>query len=225
MVQTLAGNCKSKIPDACKHRPLPGQRWACEDPKLQFPTVACLAKDILTCGKVGKNWCVFYSMGAKGYDALAYANDEYTGLNGVGVTFHMAFDDEYIERVIGESRFRIGDNAENAAHLTRANIYVRKLSQAFASVCTGNAFVMVLQRYGKGGGVGAYQTPWAPSTRPVESRQDNVWENDEFPALQLNDKIERVYSVDLSNKNRRTIDWTKGEARKPLRNVEAIPLP
>ncbi len=226
MLQTLAGSCQSKIPDACIHRPLPGQRWACGDPKLQFPTVTCLTKDVLTCGKVKKNWCVFYSMGAVGTDALDYANDDMAGLNGVGVTFHMALDDKYIKQVIGQERFRITDTtSKNAAHLNRQNIYVRKLSQVFASVCTENAFVMVLKRNGKSGGVGAYQTPWVNLAKPVGDRHDNVWENDEFPPLQLNDKIKRVYSVDVSNNNRRTIDWTQGQPKKPLRNVEAIPLP
>ncbi len=89
ILQTLAGGCQLKEPDAFEHRPLLGQRWACEDPQLQFPTVACLARDILTCGKVKDNWCVFYSMGAKGSDAQDYANED---LNGRGVTLHMAFD-------------------------------------------------------------------------------------------------------------------------------------
>jgi hypothetical protein len=65
ILQTLAGGCQLKEPDGFEHRPLLGQRWACKDPQLQFPTVACLARDILTCGKVKDNWCVFYSMGAK----------------------------------------------------------------------------------------------------------------------------------------------------------------
>ena len=161
-------------------------------------------------------------MGAKDFDAKNFVNND---LNGRGVTFPDAVEQDYITKVIGQERFRVTDGTRNGMRLNRQNIFVRKLSQAFASVCKGNAFLMVAQRNGKGGGVGANQTSWVDPDKPAQNNQDNVWENDEFPALQRNDKIDRVYSVDLSNRNAKTIDWTKGQPKKPLRNVEAIQLP
>lgn len=221
ILYTYAGGCVSKEPDACPNRPRRGERWACEDPRLPFPTVAYLTKDILTCGKVGDKSYVFYSFGAKGFDARNYANND---LNGRGVTFHDAVEKDYILKVIGHARFSMTDKTRNGMNLNRQNIFVRKLSQAFASICKNDAFLMITKRDGKGSGVRAYQTPWVDG-KPEQDRQDNVWENDEFPALQLNDKINRVYSVDVSNGNAKNVDWTKGQPKKPLRNVEAIQLP
>jgi len=108
--------------------------------------------------------------GRQGSDAQDYANED---LNGRGVTLYMAFDQDYIFRVIGQPRFRVIDQTQNAAHLNRQKIYVRKLSQAFASVCKGNAFLMVAKHNGIGGGVGAYQNPWDGSQKKARqpSRQ------------------------------------------------------
>ena len=231
--QTLAGNTPSNVnpnilplkDSVCAHRPSEGQRWACEDPQLTFPTVACLTRDVLTCGNVVGKSCVFYSFGAGGCAARDFAK---TLVNGKGVTFHDALDTDYISEVLGVKKFHLIDATRNDQNLNRRNIYVRKLAQAFASVC-GNtqAFLLVKHYQGQGGGVGVYQTPWDPPTKHPIDIQDNVWLNDEFPSLQNNNKIITVYSVDTSNDNRINPDWTRGLDGPPTvpRDVEAIPLP
>lgn len=190
--KAIGGSCQPKTPEppvagACVGQPQRQQRWACEDPRLQFPTVACLTADILLCGKVKDNWCVFYSFGALGYHARNYAAKD---LIGRGITIHGAFDGKYEERVLAQKRFHLDDRNPNAQNLVRESIYVRRLSQAFASVCKDKAYLMIDRRDGLGGGgPGIFQAPWFPDNRPGADRQDNVWLNDEMPALQLNDKI------------------------------------
>lgn len=191
----MAGNTFSSepSPDKCLNTPnkLLNQRWACEDPALTFPTVACLAKDILICGKVQRKSCVFYSFGAQGPDARDFCE---TGLGGIGITFRNALDDPYIKQVINHPRFgdiglqKLGAVRQvNDQNLNRQNIFVRKLSQAFASVCYDQAYLMVLKYQGRG--VGIYQEAVEPPNKPTQDIKDNVWQNDEFPQLTQNDKI------------------------------------
>ncbi len=99
-----------------------------------------------------------------------------------------------MKMVIGDSRFHIDAPARNAANLNRADILVRKTSQAMASLCKSDAYLMVLRRNGDGGGVGITQTPWVPSNMPSQYRKDNVWEDYDFPSLQLNDRVSK-YTV------------------------------
>lgn len=227
----LAGNALSNepAPDACVNRPGIGQRWACQDPALTFPTVACLERDILTCGKVKQNSCVFYSFGALGTHARSFADDV---LGGNGITFKNALDDKYMKEVIYHPRF--GDVAQNeyfavrlvnSENLNRREIFVRKVAQAFASVCADQAYLMVLHYNGDGGGVGIYQGPWEPENKPAEDIKDNVWMKDEFTRLTKNNKINKIWSVDVSNNNKQSADWAKGAGAREPRNIDAMQLP
>ena len=87
---------------------------------------------ILTCGKVKQNSCVFYSFGAEGHQARAFADNE---LGGKGITFKNALDDKYMSTVIHHPRF--GDIAQNeyfalrlvnSENLNRREIFIRKLA-------------------------------------------------------------------------------------------------
>ncbi len=160
-------------------------------------------------------------MGAKGIDARNFVAHD---LNGRGVTFHAAVDRNYISDVM---RTHLTRTARNAVNMNREDIYIRKLSQAFASVCEGDAYLMVLKRNGQGGGVGVFQTPWVADDKDPSDIRDNVWEDYEFPSLQLNMRVPGIYSVDMSNGNQPTLDWVRGrdpQTRQPA-DVEAIPLP
>ncbi len=211
-------------PYPCANRLSPSERWACEEDGLQFPTVECLVQDVITCGNVKDKSCVFYSMGAEGIDARTFAAQD---LNGQGVTFHMALDGSYMKRVMDNPVFDIASSARNAGNLSRKDIYIRKLSQALASVCKNDAYLMVLKRNGDGGGVGIHQTPWVHPKMPSRYMKDNVWEDHELPSLQLNDRVPRIYSVDMSNNNERHEDWVRGRdpQTRQLTDPEAIPLP
>jgi len=198
-------------------------------PALTFPTVACLERDILTCGKVKQNSCVFYSFGALGTHARGFAENE---LGGNGITFKNALDDRYMAEVIQHPRF--GDVAQaefyglrlvNSENLNRREIFVRKLAQSFASVCSDQAYLMVLHYNGMGGGVGIYQGPWEPANKPMQDIKDNVWQKDEFPQLTKNNKINKVWSVDVSNNNNKSPDWAKGAGQRVPRNIDAMQLP
>lgn len=227
----LAGNALSSepFPEKCVNRPGIGQRWACQDPALTFPTVACLERDILTCGKVKQNSCVFYSFGAYGTDARSFAANE---LGGKGVTFKNALDDGYMDEVIHHPRFGdIGQNEYfaqrlvNSENLNWREILIRMVAQAFASVCSDQAYLMVLHYNGMGGGAGIYQIPWVKENTPARDIKDNVWQKDEFPALTQNNKINKIISVDVSNNNKKSTDWVKGAGQRVPRNIGAMELP
>ena len=229
--QVLAGNALSSkpVPDPCLHRPNIGQRWACQDPALNFPTVACLIRDILTCGKVQQNSCVFYSFGAKGFEARSFAENE---LGGRGVTFRGALDDDYMTRVVQHPRFGDVGQAKlyaprlvNSENLNRREIFARKVAQAFASVCSDQAYLMILHYNGTGGGVGIYQSPWEPKNKPARDIKDNVWQKDEFTQLTNNNKINKIWSIDISNSNSKSPDWAKGGGQRVPRNIDAMQLP
>jgi hypothetical protein len=184
---------------------------------------------ILTCGKVKQNSCVFYSFGAEGHQARAFADNE---LGGKGITFKNALDDKYMSTVIHHPRF--GDIAQNeyfalrlvnSENLNRREIFIRKLAQAFASVCSDQAYLMVLHYNGMGGGVGIYQGPWERANKPPQDIKDNVWQKDEFPQLTQNNKINRIWSVDVGNNNKKSQDWRKGAGQRVPRNIEAMQLP
>lgn len=226
-----AGNTGSKSLDACLNRPNPllNQRWACENPQLLFPTVACLTQDILTCGKVTKDkTCVFYSFGAQGSDAANYCSQD---LEGVGIRFHEVLDDDYLKKVIGNPKFGLQQGKmpislpTNDQNLNRKDIYVRKLAQAFASVCQGEAFLMVLHYQGDGGGIGIYQNPRDPDGTPECDKKDNVWQLDEFPSL-TQGRVRKISSVDISNNCRKEEDWVQGiGGKREPRPADAISLP
>ena len=227
----LAGNVISKNPIDCVNGPGVGQRWACLDPALSFPTVAYLTRDMLTCGRVTQDKsCVFYSVGAKGDAPVdAFAANE---LGGKGISFKGAMGDDYIKQVANHPRW--GDLREqgyyakrlvNSGNLNRREIWNRKLAQAFASVCSDEAYLLVQRYRGAGGGVGIYQIPKDRDNTPPWDVKDNVWVKDEFPALTMNNKINKIFSVDTSNNNKISLDWVKRAGQRMPRNIDAMQLP
>src|SRR5579862_1617378 len=201
---------------SCKNRPAAGQKWACQDPSITFPTVECLLADIKTCGNLGEN-TVFYSFGASTTDARS----KFRGtLNPIGVMFDDALDEQYWTEVIWDPRFNLAD-ATQVNNIDRWHVVAYRLSQAMAKGSTGDAYVVVPQRNGPAGGVGAYQLP-PPNIRP------NVWRTFEFPVLQQNSNIKRVLSVDVSNNYQATVDWESGNSGQqvlPVTDADSVAVP
>ena len=208
---TLAGQCLSicRDPDdcppeapqpsetppiwqTCPSGPANGAQWACQDSKIDFPTVECLVADMKTCGLIGAGGrsTVFYSMGATTVQARTKFRDT---LNPKGIMFNDALDENYWNKVFDAPKFHL-DQAE------RTTILVARYAEAMATVSTGEAFIVVLKYNGDGGGQGAYQLP-------KDTSNPNVWRTYEFPTLQRNPAITKVTSVDLSNNQHQQVDW------------------
>lgn len=213
---TLAGNCISSCrdPDDCppdlgaKWQTCPGKpakkaQWACQAADIDFPTVDCLAADMRTCGLVGQGGrsTVFYSFGATTKEVRETFRDT---LNPKGVMFNDALDDDYWEIVLKARRYRLDLSNRNT-------VFVARYAEAMAQVSSGEAFIVVENYNGKGGGHGAYQQPLAGDNAP------NVWSSYEFPTLQRNPAITKVTSVDLSNKLNQHVDW------EPNKNFRLLP--
>ena len=97
--------------------------------------------------------------------------------------------------------------------------FTNRYSQAMALAARGTVYVVVLQRNGEGGGIGAYQLPNKPSP-------PNVWRTYEFPAIQhKNAAVTSVKSVDASNDFAISEDWINGEGGEILPFVDANDLP
>lgn len=71
----------------CNARPPKGQKWACEDDGLDFPTVDCLVQDIKTCDLLNKDGAstIFYSFGVATKEARPKVRDK---LDPHGVMFN-----------------------------------------------------------------------------------------------------------------------------------------
>ena len=221
---TLAGNCISFNPDpgddspapapapvltwaTCKNRPASGAQWACQDPSIIFPTVGCLTADMKTCGNVGVN-TIFYSFGATVTEIKTTFS---TTLQPPGVMFNDALDSQYWTDVLSANpNFRLDD-------IPRMQVFVARYAEAMAQASTGKAYVVVGQRNGEGGGVGAYQLP-------TDTSSTNVWRAYEFPTLQQNTAISSVASVDQSNDFSQTIDWQPDDGNEILPYVDADTL-
>ncbi|KAI4253230.1 MAG: hypothetical protein LQ352_003809 [Teloschistes flavicans] len=244
-------NPKAENYPPCKNRPpndetwAPDGGWACDASKVDFPTVECLASDMRACGNIAGP-SVFYSFGAKTPDIIPFRN----GLIPRGVMFNDVLDDDYVKNVISRvEKFRLGDKTIGTsglnANLTRADIYTYRLSEAFARVSTGTAYIVVLDYYGDRtanyveGLRGAFQKPKskiAPPNTPVNQQElltPNTWRVFEFPTLQRNSAILQVVSVDLANATSiplpytQHVDWRPSDPGTllPESYANEIPLP
>lgn len=172
---------------------------------------------------------MFYSFGGKASHAKGYAVND---LSGRGATFHMALDAAYMKRVLGVGTrdfdpFGLRDMTQNAFNLNRHDIWVRKLSQAFASVCGGDTFLMVDIYNGKEGGLGIYQNPLPDDDVPLKYRKEQVWRSHEFPTLRHNDRVPKISSVEITNANNAHVDWTRDQNDIGAwpNDIDAMPLP
>ncbi|KAI4158030.1 MAG: hypothetical protein L6R39_000557 [Caloplaca ligustica] len=269
IVLVHAGNCFSTYrPDPddqdpppkryldCKNRRPPGNAtwapdggWACARSDINFPTVGCLAADMQACGNVGQN-SVFYSFGAATVQVVPFRDK----LVPRGIMFNDILDEAYYKEVIekGLPIWRLDDRTRGTKgllneNMTRDNIYVARVSQAFAQLSTGVAYLVVKDINGKPETndvngqrtrPGAYQKPPIPDEQE-QYTPPNIWRAYEFPTLQRNAKILQVVAVDLGNADAEAgdeppytqyVNWPSNDPASPnnllpLVNADDIPLP
>lgn len=174
----------------CQNRPIgqhgwkhwaPEGGWACDQSKVDFPTVECLAADMRSCGNVGPN-TVFYSFGAGTHDARDFRDT----LHPQGTMFNDAIDFYYMNYVINPvAKFGLSQaQVRGADGMNRHDILTARLCQALASTSSGSAY-LVVKSYGgdpvanQGGLPGIFQ-------RPLPGPQPNQWTTYELGTLQQN---------------------------------------
>ncbi|KAK3169721.1 hypothetical protein OEA41_009105 [Lepraria neglecta] len=232
----------------CQNRPIgqpdwklwaPEGGWACDQSKVDFPTVECLVADMKSCGNIGDN-TVFYSFGASTPDARAFRDT----LQPQGTMFNDALDDYYSQYIInkvdkfglwqGQVKGTSGLNTD----LNRNDIFTGRYCEAMATASSGTAYLVVLNYNGdsvanQGGKPGIFQNP-LPNTGP------NQWRRWEFGTLQQNAAIMQIVSIDLAGimtssagipPYTQHVDWTSNGPGKPITdqqptgNAGQIPLP
>ena len=177
----------------CRNRPPRGVRgwknwapdggWACDQSKVDFPTVECLVADMRACGNVGDN-SVFYSLGAHTGDARPFRDT----LDPPGTMFNDALDTWYSKYVIntipkfGLVSTNTGTDTLNRG-LTRKDIFTARWCEAMATLATGTAYVVIKNYNGdsvanQGGRPGVFQNP-------IDSNR-NLFKLYEFGTLQRN---------------------------------------
>ena len=174
----------------CAGKPTEGKQWACEEPYLAFPTVACLKADIITCGNMAADniRSVFYSFGPDIADAYRFRDT----LTPQGVTYQDVLDREYFETVLLPFGWK--------QYQEREQFLVQLISEAMASLSHGEAYLPILHYQGDEGGVGAYQNPLPDDWRT------NIWKTNEFPTLQRNDEVPKIITIDISNHDNPIVD-------------------
>lgn len=152
----------------------PAGGWACDQSKVDFPTVECLAADMRSCGNMDGRSTVFYSFGASTPDARPFRNT----LQPQGTMFNDALDDYYFENVLRDVE-KFGLTVPS-----RGAVLTARYAQAMASVSSGTAY-LVVRSYGgdpvanRGGRPGIFQNPLSPN-------DGNIWIPYEFGKLQQN---------------------------------------
>lgn len=181
----------------CKNRPsgdehwAPEGGWACDQSKVDFPTVDCLAADMRACGNVGNN-SVFYSFGAHTIDARPFRDT----LHPQGTMFNEALDDDYIKFIVNPANDQFylsaidvrGTSGLNLG-MNRQDIWIARYSEAFAQVSTDTAYIVVLNyggdpQYNRGGRPGSFQTPRPADLQRNPNPNQNIWGLYELPTLQ-----------------------------------------
>lgn len=219
----------------CQNVPRNGARWACQDPDLAFPTVKCLKKDLVTCGLVRSSDPLFWSFGAHLNEIIDFTRQapqkwyvSYDAILGV----------EWVDAVMSNPKF------QGLHDSPRDNVFAARLGQAFASVCRGQAYLIVASRPGWGGGAlfqkrysnlrdygvggpykpGALQYSFKAKTSNAGYKRYNVWRDFEFPALQRNGRVANLTTVAADEGYKPVVDWRKGDAPS-LKLVDADTLP
>jgi hypothetical protein len=189
----------------CPNGPPEGGLWACEDPRIDFPTVECLTADVKTCGIIGANnaQSVFYSFGVD-QNNIGALRDRLTP---PGNMYNDMLDDDYWNRVMFGRRdtFRLEIPA-------RLQVFIARSAEAYAAACSGEVLVYVGQRQGLSGGMGAFQLPDPSKPGP------NILRTYELPSLQRNSAVTRIVSVDVSNNFQHDVDWENGQSAPGLNN-------
>ncbi len=142
--------CKDRSPGNKGWAPDGG--WACDHTKVDFPTVECLAADMMSCGNVGNN-SVFYSFGARTEDVRPFRDT----LNPKGTMFNDALDDYYVRAIapLGNDWFHLSDITVRGTsglnyNMNRQDIFTARYSEALAQVSSDTAYIVVLRYEGDG---------------------------------------------------------------------------
>jgi hypothetical protein len=179
------------------------KKWACLDPKIDFPTVECIAADIIACGTLEKNPALFYSFGATTIEVRTKVRDK---LNPKPVMFNDALPQDWDDKVTRDPRFGLlQGKIADPGYLARYDAYVNRFSAAMAKVAQGEVIVVTATRTSRNTGNGAYSLP-DPQT-PAENR----WRLYEFPIAQRNPKVTSVVSYALEEKPlKKVVDFQPG---------------
>ncbi|KAF3037187.1 hypothetical protein E8E12_001945 [Didymella heteroderae] len=179
------------------------KKWACLDPKIDFPTVDCIAADIVACGTLEKNPALFYSFGATTIEVRTEIRDK---LSPKPVMFNDVLPQDWDDKITKEPRFGLlqGKIAE-PGYMKRYDAYVNRFSAAMAKVAQGEVIIVTKTRISRNKGDGAYSLP-DPQT-PAENR----WRLYEFPVAQRNPKVTSVVSYALEEKPlKKVVDFQPG---------------
>lgn len=226
----LADTFRLLSPITCEFRPSPPDRWACQSPELEFPTVDCIRKDLLICGNGMLRNPLFWSFGATVEDYRDFMSSLRLGF----VNYNLILGPEWFWDVFANPNFAVIPGTP------RFDLLVSRISMAWASICRGVAYLVVKQRNGTanfnprgdpgiGGpkGQGAYQYSFPGLTSRSGYKQYNKWRVFEFPALQRNENISSVITADVSKDFERRRDWRFGNNNflLPILNPDQVPVP
>ena len=226
----LANLLRVLSPLSCEFRPSPPNRWACQSFELEFPTVDCIRKDLLTCGNAIIHNPLFWSFGTTAEDYLDFMSSLRLGF----VNYNLLLGPEWFWDVFANPKFAVVPGTP------RYDLLVSRISLAWASICRGIAYLVVKQRNGTanfdsrgdpgiGGhkGRGAYQYSFPGLTSRSGYKQYNKWRVFEFPALQRNKNVSSVITADVSKDFELTRDWRFGQnsSLMPVLDPDQIPVP
>lgn len=193
----------------CPGKPPKGERWACEDPSINFPTVDCLIADIKTCGIISNGHpTILFSFGV-GQGNIKKVRDQY---NPLGNVYDDMLDNAYWASVMDKKTGSRGEVFRLDIR-ERLLVFLARSGEAIGAVASGDVLVYIGKRDGHGG-LGAFQQD------DPEIRRDgpNIFRTYELPALQRNSAVTSIISVDISNNAQHTVDWENGQSAPNLNN-------
>jgi hypothetical protein len=179
------------------------RQWACQDPKITFPTVDCIAADIEACGALENNPALFYSFGAKVDDVRTKVRDK---LSPKPVMFNDVLPLDWEKRVIEHPRFGlVQGKIADPRYMERYDAYIHRRSAAMAQAAKGEVILVTLKRTSENTGVGAYSLP------DPKDCAENTWRVYEFPMAQRNSRVTSVASYALEEKPlKKVVDFQPG---------------
>lgn len=216
----------------CRNTPTPPRQWACQDSRLQFPTVECIKKDMLTCGLVNESDPLFASFGASHRDLITFSSKvRHTQF----VSFYNMMGPDWCAAVLPNPKYTMKDGSP------RELLFNIRLGQAFASVCRGNAFLIIPslvgladivpalrdEGFGRPFGKGAFRYPYKAEVSHMGFKRYNIWRDFEFPALQRNEIVRLLVSVVSELNFQPHLDWFRGDKTPllPFVDADALPVP
>ncbi|KAH6642048.1 hypothetical protein C7974DRAFT_384737 [Boeremia exigua] len=194
------------------------KKWACLDPKIDFPTVDCIAADIEACGTLAANPALFYSFGATTIEVRTKIRDTLTPRP---VMFNDALPKDWDNKISAEPRFGLTQGKiADPGFQKRYDAYVNRFSAAMAKAAKGEVIIVTQTRTSRNQGEGAYSKP-DPQT-PAENR----WRVYEFPIAQRNPKVTSVVSYALQeNPLKKVVDFQPNGAKGELLPMPSFPNP